>query len=109
GFTLYAVADYRTGHVFYNNMVDALEFTGLTKHSVTAGRQPFVFPNSVYSDGNGGYIENTNRLTSGGGNAFWSAYNETKSNYVTDASVLKLREVSLSYSFDDNIVDRLGM
>lgn len=109
GFSLYAVADYRTGHVFYSDLVDALEFTGLTQHSVTAGRQPFVFPNSVYSDGNGGYVENTNRLTSGGGNAFWSTYNDTKSNYVTDASVLKLREVSLTYTFDEKIVDKLGM
>ncbi|NDV44264.1 SusC/RagA family TonB-linked outer membrane protein [Flagellimonas sediminis] len=108
GFSLYAVADYRTGHVFYNNLVDALEFTGLTKHSATSGRQPFVFPNSVYSDGNDGYIENTNRLTSGGGNAFWSTYNDTKSNYVTDATVLKLREVSLSYAFENKLANKLG-
>lgn len=109
GLSLYAVADYRTGHVFYNNVVDALEFTGLTQHSATAGRQPFVFPNSVYSDGTGGYVENNDRLTSGGGNSFWDVYGDTKSNYVADASVLKLREISLSYSFDNVIVEKLGM
>ncbi|MDO6807109.1 TonB-dependent receptor [Zobellia galactanivorans] len=109
GLSLYAVADYRTGHVYYNNIVDVLEFTGLTQHGVTAGRQAFVFPNSVYEDGSGGYVENNDRLTSGGGNSFWDVYGDTKSNYVSDASVLKLREISLSYSFDDAIVDKLGM
>ena len=47
-FTLSAVADYKTGHKYYNNLVDALEFTGSTQHSTSAGREPFVFPNSVY-------------------------------------------------------------
>ena len=107
GWTLYAVADYRTGHVYYNNLADALEFTGLTQHSVTAGRQAFVFPNSSYSDGNGGFIANDNRLTSGGGNAFWDDYNLVKENYVSDATVLKLREVSLSYDFSSDFTRRI--
>ena len=107
--SFYAVADYRTGHVFFNDIVNALEFTGLTQHSVTAGRQPFVFPNSVYSDGAGGYTPNTSRLTSGGGNAFWDSYNEVKSNYVTDATTLKIREVSLSYTFDSQVLDNIGI
>jgi len=107
--SLYANMDYRTGHVFYNSLVDALEFTGLTQHSVTAGRQPFVFPNSSYSDGNGGYIANTDRLTSGGGNAFWDSYNEVKENYVTDASVLKIREVLLSYTFSPDVLKSFGV
>src|SRR5690606_28380791 len=108
-FNLYAVMDYRTGHVFYNSIVDALEFTGLTKHSASSNRQPFIFPNSSYSDGNGGFVANTDRPTSGGGNAFWDAYGEVKENYVTDATTLKIREVSLSYDFDGELLDRLGM
>ncbi|MHC9088241.1 SusC/RagA family TonB-linked outer membrane protein [Tenacibaculum sp. IMCC1] len=108
-FNLYVAADYRTGHVFYNNLVDALEFTGLTQHSVTNNRQPFVFPNSSYSDGNGGYISNNNRLTSGGGNAFWDSYNEVKENYVTDASAWKIREIALSYNFDKELLKSVGI
>ncbi|MGS2738899.1 SusC/RagA family TonB-linked outer membrane protein [Sinomicrobium sp. M5D2P17] len=108
-FSLYAVADYRTGHVFYNNMVDALEFTGLTQHSVTSNRQPFVFPNSSYSDGNGGYVVNTNRPTSGGGNAFWDKYNDVKENYVTDATTLKIREIALNYSFGKDLLGKIGL
>jgi outer membrane receptor protein involved in Fe transport len=109
GWRLYAVADYRTGFVFYNNLSDALEFTGLTQHSVTAGRQSFVFPNSSYSDGNGGYVANNNRLTDGGGNAFWDEYNTVKENYVTDATTLKLREVSLSYDFSSELTKKIGI
>jgi TonB-linked SusC/RagA family outer membrane protein len=109
GWTLYAVADYRTGHVFFNNLDDLLSFTGLSQRTVTAGRQPFVFPNSSYSDGAGGFIANNNRLTAGGGNAFWDEYNTVKENYVTDATTLKLREVSLSYDFSSEFSERIGI
>ena len=107
--SLYAVADYRTGHVFFNDIVNALEFTGLTKHSASSDRQPFIWPNSVYADGSGGFIANTTRPTSGGGNAFWDKYNEVKENYVTDATTLKIREIALSYSFNKEILDRVGL
>ncbi|WP_117879403.1 SusC/RagA family TonB-linked outer membrane protein [Aureibaculum luteum] len=111
-FSFYAVADYRTGHVFFNDIVRALEFTGLTQHSVTSGRQPFVFPNSSYNTGTAAdpvYVANNNRLTTGGGNDFWDAYGEVDENYVTDATTLKLREVLLSYSFDRDFLETIGI
>ncbi|MFV0247439.1 MAG: SusC/RagA family TonB-linked outer membrane protein [Tenacibaculum sp.] len=109
GFNFYAVMDYRTGHVFFNDLVNALEFTGLIQQSVQSGRKAFVFPNSSYSDGKGGYIANTNRLTSGGGNDFWSnAYGRIKENYVTDATILKIRELLLSYEFDSEYLRKFG-
>lgn len=109
GFKLYAAADYREGGVFYNNLVDALEFTGLTQHSVTANRLPFVFPNSSYLDANGNYVANNDRLTSGGGNAFWDKYSEVAENYVTDASYIKIREISLSYDLPSTILTNTGL
>lgn len=109
GFKLYVAADYRTGHVFYNQLGDLLEFTGLSEHSASSGRMPFVFPNSSYSDGNGGFIANTDRLTSGGGNAFWDEYNTVKENYVSDASAIKIREISLSYDMNKNLVQSMGL
>lgn len=108
--SLYAVADYRTGHVFFNDIVNAMEFTGLTQHSVSSGRGPFVYPNSSYSDGAGGFSENTNRLTSGGGYNFWnSVYSPVKENYVTDATTLKLREVALNYTFAQSVLDAIKL
>ena len=106
-FNLYAVFDYRTGHVFFNDIVNAMEFTGLTQHSASSGRGPFVFPNSSYQDASGNYVANTNRLTTGGGNDFWDAYNNVAENYVTDATTLKLREVALTYSFNRGLLDQL--
>ena len=96
--TLSAVADYRTGHVYYNDLNDALEFTGSTAYSASAGRQPFVFPNSSYQSAPGVYTANTNIPTSAGGyDFFYGVYNNIKENYVVDASTFKLREVVLSY------------
>ena len=97
-FTLTAVADYKTGHVYYNNLVDALEFTGSTLHSVTSGRQPFIFPNSSYETAPGVYTANTNITTADGAFDFWvNTYNSIKENYVVDATTFKLREVALNY------------
>ena len=96
--TLTAVADYKTGHVYYNSLVDALEFTGSTQHSVSSGRQPFVFPNSSYESAPGIYTENTNITTADGSFNFWTGtYNAIKENYVVDATTFKLREVALTY------------
>ena len=108
-FNLYAVMDYRTGHYFFNGIVDAMEFTGLTQHSASSNRQPFIFPNSSYSDGSGGFVANTDRPTASGGNAFWDSYNDVKENYVTDATTLKIREILLSYDFDGEVLERIGV
>lgn len=106
-FTLSAVADYKTGHKYYNNLVDALEFTGSTQHSASAGREPFVFPNSVYEYTPGVWSENTNITTSDGGINFWTnTYNAIKENYVVDATTLKLREVALNYDLPSKYLDK---
>src|SRR5690606_35139736 len=78
--------------------------------SVTSNRQPFLFPNSSYSDGAGGFVENTDRPTASGGYAFWnSTYSPVKENYVTDATTLKLREVALNYTFNQNLIETLRL
>ena len=108
-FNLSAVADYKTGHVYYSDLVNALEFTGSTEHSVTSGRQPFVFPNSSYADPSnpGSFIPNTNITTSDGGYNFWTgSYQAIKENYVVDATTFKLREVALTYDFPAKYLDR---
>ncbi|WP_298780007.1 SusC/RagA family TonB-linked outer membrane protein [uncultured Polaribacter sp.] len=108
--SLMANMTYRTGHIFYNGLARQLESLGLTEHGVSSNREPFVFPNSVYSDGNGGYVENTNRLTSGGGQDFFNDhYRNIGSNYINDATTLRLREVSLSYKFDKKVLNSIGL
>lgn len=98
GIALSATMDYRTGHVYYEQGSDAMEFTGRSLESVSANRQDFVIPNSVIETAPGVYVKNTNIPVSGGRQSYWTdVYNDVKSNYVKDATALKLRELSLSY------------
>jgi TonB-linked SusC/RagA family outer membrane protein len=105
-------ADYRGGHVFRANIYYDLLFTGIGELSAANGRERFVFPNSVISDGNGGYTPNTNITTQDGGVAWWTNTMRNLSYYsVNSADIWKIREVSLSYdvpasalAFTNNIV-----
>ena len=108
-FTLSGVADYKTGHVYYSTLVEALEFAGLTAHSASSNREPFVFPNSSYetAPGSGVYVENTNITTSGGNRNFWqTSYNNIKENYVVDATAIKIREIALDYNLPSKFLDK---
>ena len=111
-FTFAASADYRGGAVFRANIYYDLLFTGIGELSAANGRERFVFPNSVISDGNGGYIPNTNITVQEGGVAFWTNTMRSLSYYsVNSADVWKIRELSLSYDvpatalgFTNNVV-----
>lgn len=114
GISVFATADYRTGHVYYAQGSDAMEFTGRSMESVSAGRKDFVWPNSVYqtgsdAEGNPIYTENTDLQITGGVMGFWqNRYNEIKENYVKDASAFKLREVSVNYTLPQSITQKVG-
>jgi hypothetical protein len=101
GFTLSATMDYRTGHVYYSQLADRMEFTGRSVESASANRQDFVFPNSVINTGTADapvYTQNTNITVTQGNQDFWNGtYNDIKENYVKDATSLKLRELSFGY------------
>ncbi len=113
GFTLSATMDYRTGHVYYSQLADAMEFTGRSQESVSANRQEFIWPNSVINTGttdNPVYVENTNIQTTGGLQNLWTGvYNNIKENYVVDATSFKLRELALNYQIPSNFVDHIGI
>ena len=108
GIRLATTWDYRTGHVYYAQGSDAIEFTGRSKESVVGNRQDFVWPNSVIETSPGVYVQNTSIPISGGSQQFWTdVYNEIKENYVRDATAVKLRELSLSYTFSDKLIENL--
>ena len=107
GFSLSATMDYRTGHVYYEQGSDAMEFTGRSLESVSSNRQDFVWPNSVIETSPGVYVENTNIPITAGEMGFWqNHYNEIKENYVKDATALKIRELALSYELSSDILDK---
>src|SRR6202000_1802888 len=53
--TISATMDYRTGYKVFNSLGQALDFGGISSTSAVAGRERFVFPNSVIDEGNGNY------------------------------------------------------
>ncbi|MND84062.1 TonB dependent receptor [compost metagenome] len=101
GFRLTGVFDYRTGHVFYAPIVDGLIQNGSDIVTAENGRQPFIMPNSVISNGAGGYVPNNNVATSGGQDYYTGIYREIDENMVFDATAFKCRELALSYSFNE--------
>jgi TonB-linked SusC/RagA family outer membrane protein len=98
--TLAAVAEYRAGNVVLNNIGNTLTFSGAGYNTAAAGRQPFVFPNSVIQTAPGVYTTNTNVNVANGNYGFWqgSAYSSTQSPFVTNGAFWKLREVSLTFN-----------
>ena len=105
GLSLGIVAEGRFGAVINNDLGGDLDFTGVSWYSAQTGRQGFVIPNSVVSDGKGGYTPNTNVTVADGNNLFWaSTWNAAVSPYVNSADFWKLREVSLSYTFPTSMV-----
>lgn len=109
GLRLAATMDYRTGHIYYAQGQDMMEFTGRSVESAAANRNNFVFPNSSFPDGNGGYVANTNIPITGGVGPFWrDHYNQIKENYVKDATAFKLRELAITYSLPIQLLDKMG-
>ncbi|HEY6978894.1 MAG TPA: SusC/RagA family TonB-linked outer membrane protein [Chitinophagaceae bacterium] len=103
-FTFSATADYRGGHKIYNVIANIMDHSGVGSTTAVAGRQPFVFPNSVYLD-NGKYVDNTNINVNDGNFNFWpTLYRSVGANYVVSAAAWKLREVVISYNFPQNWV-----
>ncbi|MET0636424.1 MAG: SusC/RagA family TonB-linked outer membrane protein [Chitinophagaceae bacterium] len=95
-----AVADYRHGNqIVADQLGGFLDDNGISRRSAQNGRRAFIFPNSVYDDGTGKYVENTDVYTQQYGRLFWnSALNtEVTSNYLADGSFWKLREVAINW------------
>lgn len=99
GLTLKAVAEYRGGNYIYNAIGSSLGFTGIDYLSATNMRQRFVFPNSVYKDATGKFVDNTNIVVTNAHYDFLQAgrFRNTQTNYYTSAAFWKLRELVLSY------------
>jgi hypothetical protein len=100
GFTLNLTIDYRSGYKIFNAIGSTLDHSGNGVTTTLTGRQRFVFPNSVYKDASGKYVDNTNILTQDGNyNFFPTTWLGVDANYVISAAAWKLREASLNYNF----------
>ncbi len=102
--------DYRGSYLVYNSMGPELDWSGQGYRTAVYNRQRFVFPNSVYDDGTGKYVPNTDiTIKNGGGNSgFWTdgINRDITSNYVTSGDFWKLRELSLAYDFPMSVLSK---
>ncbi len=91
--TVRALLDGKKGGLFYSGTKLSTENNGTAITTITNDRLPFVVPNSVVEDGNGGYTPNTTET-----NAYAITRGTPAGAYLLDASYLKLREVAISYN-----------
>lgn len=103
--SLNLLASYWTGNQFYAVVGQQLDFTGSSMHTALNNRENFIFPNSVYKDNSGKFVENTQYQVRDGARGFWTVSDYTKAGttYIVDGSFWKLRSVTLSYDFKDQL------
>ncbi|WP_321318498.1 SusC/RagA family TonB-linked outer membrane protein [Labilibaculum sp.] len=109
GFSLGATLDFSYGGYMYSYTKDYLHWTGANPESVLNDRKTFLVPNSVVSDGQGGWIENTTPVDPTGLHKFYGDGGgfDGDEDAIIDRSYLKLRNVNLSYSVPKNFCNRL--
>ncbi|NLR79387.1 SusC/RagA family TonB-linked outer membrane protein [Chitinophaga eiseniae] len=101
GFMLKVLFDTKQGGQFFSNTKNIIDFTGYSVETATNGRKDYVFPNSAYMDANGKLVENTSIKFHP--YTYWTSVVPAGEDLV-DASYVKLREASLSYSFGQSLL-----
>ena len=116
GFQLSAALDVRKGGYMFSRSKNLMQFTGNGDITTYNDRRPFIIPNSVVSDGNGGYVENTTPIMMGGGDYDIGDYQDWYNDYgwsqggeayLLNKSFVKLRNITLGYQLPKSIVSKL--
>ncbi len=111
GLKLTVVADYRTGASAWSEAKNLLYFTGGDIDTAGFDRtQGYVIPGSVTSTGEANTVPANNDASYPGVlNYFTSVHRQVGETSVIDASALKIRELSLSYSLPKKMIDKAGI
>ena len=116
GITLSAALDIRKGGYMFSRSKNLMQFTGNGAITTYNERRPFVIPNSVVSDGKGGYVENTTPIFLGGGDLGYGDYQGFYNDYgwgqggeayLLNKSFVKLRNITLAYQLPKALVSKL--
>ena len=101
GLTLSAQLDVRYGGTMFSRTKNLMQFTGNAYVTDYNMRRPFIIPNSVVSDGDGGYVENTTPIimSDQGLQDYWNKYGAGQGGeyYLVDRTFAKLRNLSLTW------------
>jgi hypothetical protein len=103
GLSFSMMFDTRQGGKFYSRTKDILGFVGTSAETAEGDRAGDVFPNSVYADGSGKYVENTT-VTFDPQNYYSNIIPEGQ--HIIDASYIKLREVNLTYALPKSLLEK---
>ena len=101
GFSLNLLFDTRQGGKFFSRTKDLQAFVGTSKE--TTDREDHVWPNSVYMGSDGAYHTNTTQ-TFHPYDYFTNVIPQGRS--IIDASYVKFREASLTYSFPEKWISK---
>ena len=113
GFSLSAALDIRKGGYMFSRTKNLMQFTGNGAVTTYNSRRPFIIPNSVVSDGNGGYVENTTPLylTNSSYQNYYNNYGYGNGGeaYLLDRSFVKLRNISLTWNVPQKWVKAMSL
>jgi TonB-linked SusC/RagA family outer membrane protein len=101
GFAFNIQFDTKQGGVFFSRTKDIMDFVGTAKE--TENREEQIFPNSVYLSSEGKYVDNT---TSKFDPYLYYTGVIPAGQHIVDASYVKLREASLTYTIGENVLRR---
>ena len=112
--TVAANAEYRGGAIVYHDLGTDMAFTGSGAITALYNRAQFIWPNSVYLDGSGKSIPNTNIAVDqykanyqGFGDAGFSrGLSGIGEMFISSADFWKLRDMSLTYDFPDALMGK---
>ncbi len=109
GFSFGFTWQYTDGGDMYSSTVQALLARGNTVDTDVDRRIPVIMPNAVKQvgvDGDGNPVYAPNDIQTYMGDTFFSAYFGASEGGVFDATVIRLREVSLSYRLPQSVLSK---
>ncbi len=115
GFKLACLLDYQKGGHMYSYTSSITYWSGNNEQSTVNDRHPYVIPNTVQQSGTDAagkpvYVENSTPVGDD-----WSEYYSSNTNKpieserIIDKTFLRVRELSLSYSLNKSITNKLGL
>lgn len=101
-FTLNSLIDFRIGGEVYSATDAGLDAAGVSKRSLQY-REGGIVVDGVIDNGDGTYSPNTTAISA---QDYWGAVSTIGSEYVYDQTNVRLREVSLTYSFPRKMLEK---
>lgn len=103
--------DWKEGGKMYSRTKDLSYFTGNAIESTYNDRNTFIIPNSVNDNGNGTYSENTTPIAL---EDYYGYFNDNQNpasqgSFLIDKTYIRMRDISLYYSLDRKIVEKIGL